>query len=37
VGALAIGDTFYKWKLDLGISQKILNGIKAIVWKLSVY
>jgi hypothetical protein len=35
-GALAIGDTLYKLKLNLGISQKILNGIEAIMWKFSV-
>jgi hypothetical protein len=36
VGALDIGDTFHKFKLYLSTSQKILNDIEDIVWKLSV-
>jgi hypothetical protein len=36
VGALAIVDTFHKFKPDIIASQKIPNDIEAIVWKLSV-
>jgi hypothetical protein len=36
VGVLAIGDTFHEFKLNLSTSQKILNDIEAIIWKLSV-
>ena len=34
--APAILDIFYKLKLDIRASQKMLNGIEAVVWKLSV-
>ena len=37
LGALAICDTFNKFKLELGNSQKILNDITAIIWKHHVY
>jgi len=37
MGAPTIGDTFGEFKLDLITSQKILNDIGAIVWKLSLY